>query len=169
MIAEAATSFWTAQEFAVPSNIVEFLLQPLRSYDKGVREAGAKAMASAVADDPKRTDAVMTVLMNSFEETLVPREVITDQLGNPIEDSHEDEWFFRSGIAQTWAAAAALWPAESVERLFTFLVSTALVKDRDTRSQEAVMVAGAALIDEIAKSSGSCDGVLQVSVVGVIE
>ena len=119
----------------------------------------------------------------------------------------------RSGIAQTWAAAASLWSPESVERLFTFLVSTALVKDHDSRSQEvrsyllchtlpspshflsfffssssadlvhqgfkhrplvlivkpstylqAVMVAGAALIDEIAKSSGSCDGVLQVRV-----
>lgn len=162
-IVETASAFWDGQGFEIQNvpDLYSVLMQPLRSYDQEVRAGGARAIQSAMEADPTQVDAVFERLLGAFESTLDAPEVVRDRLGNIVGPEHVDEWFFRCGIAQTWGTAASLWSAESIERLFNFLVEVALVRDHDGRSQEAVMSAGAALIDVIAKA-GSCDGVLQI-------
>jgi len=167
-IVSSAAAAWESLESALPDTIFDYLLAPLRSYNKDVRHGGASAFAKALEvkmSEQEHVDIILDTQLNNllaaFEESLEVPEVQKDHLGNPIGPEHIDEWFYRCGIAQTWAASGTLWSAESVELLFTFLVEVALVRDTDSRSQEAVMSAGAVLIDEIAKE-GSCDNVLQI-------
>eukprot|EP00038_Savillea_parva_P019291 m.27053 g.27053 ORF g.27053 m.27053 type:complete len:2638 (-) comp4371_c0_seq1:195-8108(-) len=160
-IAQASVAYWDEQGLTLPDTLLDSLVQPLRSTDQHVRQAGANAIAAAIEVDESLREPALTMLLQAFEAALIVPEVELDHLGNAIGPEPIDEWFFRCGIAQTWKATAKLMPPESIERLFTFLVEVALVQDRDGRSQEALMSAGAELVDQIA-TAGSCDSVLQI-------
>eukprot|EP00041_Stephanoeca_diplocostata_P039135 m.1590416 g.1590416 ORF g.1590416 m.1590416 type:complete len:2646 (+) comp25336_c0_seq1:57-7994(+) len=155
-IAADAGNAWRDGGYCLPASTSAFLLSPLSAVDETVRQNAAKALAGALVVREDTIDDTCAMLRDEFQQALIVPEPVRDHLGNIISPPHIDPWFFRSGIAQAWTTIAPLWPAGTATTLFRFIIDVG-VRDPDSRTQEAVMAAGMALIDEAAVKGNTAE------------
>ena len=107
-----------------PDLATEMLNDVAHPVDK-VRTAAAEALAKLLEASPDETGAVLTQLLELFEEKLVPTPPIVDGLGRIIEPAI-DHWAPRSGIALALGKIAPHFNDFMVTQAVSFFVPKGL-------------------------------------------
>eukprot|EP00090_Calanus_glacialis_P034085 TRINITY_DN5691_c0_g1_i1.p1 TRINITY_DN5691_c0_g1~~TRINITY_DN5691_c0_g1_i1.p1 ORF type:complete len:2002 (-),score=813.41 TRINITY_DN5691_c0_g1_i1:71-5326(-) len=148
---ELADQLWLSAGLAVSPALCLLVLGDVAHPVGVVREAAAEALAALLADDGAQTGAVLTQLLERYEDKLEMLPPVMDSLGR-IEVQAVDHWEPRSGIALALAKIQPFYDEFMVTQAVSFFVPAGL-GDRNETVRKHMLSAAVATIDNHGKDT----------------
>merc|ERR1719357_1225606 len=143
---ELADKLWESASLATSPALCLLVLEDVAHPVSVVREAAAEALAALLEEDGEQTGAVLTQLLESYEEKLEMIPPVMDSLGRIVEQA-VDHWEPRSGIALALAKIQKFYDEFMVTQAVSFFVPAGL-GDRSEVVRKHMLSAAVATIDK---------------------
>jgi len=148
---ELADKLWESASLATSPALCLLVLEDVAHPVSVVREAAAEALAALLEEDGEQTGAVLTQLLESYEEKLEMIPPVMDSLGRIVEQA-VDHWEPRSGIALALAKIQKFYDEFMVTQAVSFFVPAGL-GDRSEVVRKHMLSAAVATIDNHGKDT----------------
>merc|ERR1719431_625564 len=142
---ELAEKLWDSAALSTSPALCLLVLEDVAHPVGVVREAAAEALAALLAEDGDQTGAVLTQLLDWYEDKLEMAPPLMDSLGRILEQS-VDHWEPRSGIALALAKIAPHFDQFMVTQAVSFFVPAGL-GDRHEIVRKHMLSAAVTTID----------------------
>eukprot|EP00092_Neocalanus_flemingeri_P000097 GFUD01000099.1.p1 GENE.GFUD01000099.1~~GFUD01000099.1.p1 ORF type:complete len:2003 (+),score=661.60 GFUD01000099.1:178-6009(+) len=148
---ELAEQLWVSAKLVVSPALCLLVLEDVAHPIGVVREAAAEALAALLADDGDQTGAVLTQLLERYEDRLEMAPPVMDSLGRIVEQA-VDHWEPRSGIALALAKIQPFYDEFMVTQAVSFFVPAGL-GDRNDTVRKHMLSAAVATINNHGKDT----------------
>ncbi|XP_075390131.1 stalled ribosome sensor GCN1 [Tenrec ecaudatus] len=125
-IQKLAGRLWSLMALDLQPDLCSLLIDDVIYHEAAVRQAGAEALAQAVARYQWRAAEVLGKLMELYQEKLYRPPPVLDALGRVISESPPDQWEARCGLALALNKLSQGLDNSQVKPLFQFFVPDAL-------------------------------------------
>ncbi|XP_006865512.1 PREDICTED: translational activator GCN1 [Chrysochloris asiatica] len=151
-IRKLAERLWSSMELDLQPDLCSLLIDDVIYYEAAVRQAGAEALAQAVARYQWQAAEVMGRLMEIYQEKLYRPPPVLDALGRVISESPPDQWEARCGLALALNKLSEYLDSSQVKPLFQFFVPDAL-NDRNPDVRKCMLDAALSTLNTHGKEN----------------
>ncbi|GAB1290067.1 eIF-2-alpha kinase activator GCN1 [Apodemus speciosus] len=151
-IRKLAERLWSTMGLDLQSDLCSLLIDDVIYHEAAVRQAGAEALAQAVARYQRQAAEVMGRLMEIYQEKLYRPPPVLDALGRVISESPPDQWEARCGLALALNKLSQYLGSSQVKPLFQFFVPDAL-NDRNPDVRKCMLDAALATLNAHGKEN----------------
>jgi hypothetical protein len=143
---ELGREIWEESGFVISEDSPFRILSYLKSIDKQLRRAAARALAESVKIHPSKFHDVLARLQASYQELAKPRVPQLDEYGMPKKMDLSDPWEARNGIALAFKELASVFEDAVLDSFLRFLIGQGPLGDRDPKVREEMVEAATTII-----------------------
>ncbi|KXT18454.1 hypothetical protein AC579_8176 [Pseudocercospora musae] len=150
--ANIAHEVWEENELKIVSESAIKCLSYLESKDAQLRRAAARAVASAVKENPTSFQNVLSQLQSSYIEAAKPRKPELDRYGMPVKKDLSDPWETRHGCALAFKELSPTFPDDQLAPLLNFLIEKGPLSDKNNQVRDAMVDSATSVVSTRGKS-----------------
>ncbi|EME80931.1 uncharacterized protein MYCFIDRAFT_155190 [Pseudocercospora fijiensis CIRAD86] len=150
--ANIAHEVWEENELKIVSESAAKCLPFLESKDAQLRRAAARAVASAVKENPTAFQDVLSQLQSSYVEAAKPKKPELDRYGMPVKKDLSDPWESRHGCALAFKELSPVFPDDQLAPFLNFLIEKGPLSDKSNQVRDAMVDAATCVVSIRGKS-----------------
>ena len=148
---QLADQLWAAADLRVTPSLCLEVMEDVCHPVGDVRQAAAEALSTLLADNPDQAGAVLSSLLDTYQDKLEMSPPVMDHLGRIVQEAC-DHWEPRSGIALALAKMQVHYDDFMVTQAVSFFVPDGL-GDRNEVVRKDMLSAAVATIDNHGKNT----------------